>query len=72
MPNLRKPLSLEQRSVLGGQLKREELQVFTVVRMAQKDFDKGDHDMALCRLRIDADKLRDEKDLYALIRYYFD
>lgn len=69
--NLRKPLTVEQCETLERQLKREDLQIFTVVRMAQKDLAKGDLDMVLCRLRMDADKLRDEKELYAIIRYYF-
>lgn len=66
-----KNLSPEQIAFLGKELDREDLQSLTVVRMGKEDFSKGDYDKALCRLRVDADKLRDEKELYALIQYYF-
>lgn len=48
----------EELVILGHELAREDLQVYTVVRMAQQDLAAGAIDSALARLRVDADKLR--------------
>lgn len=45
-------------TLLHAELAREDLQVYTVVRMARLDVERGDVDAAIARLRIDADKLR--------------
>jgi len=70
--NLLKPLDTVKRALLERELKRPDLQIFSAVRMARQDLLRGDYDMALCRIRSDSDKLHDEHELYALIRYYFD
>lgn len=51
-------LTTDELVILGQELAREDLQVYTVVRMAQRDVAAGAIDSALARLRVDADKLR--------------
>lgn len=49
------PADLQQ---LAFELTREDLQIYTVVRMARNDLAAGAVDSAVARLRVDADKLR--------------
>lgn len=51
-------LSIESREILSRELAREDLQVFSVVRMAARDMADGNVASAIARLRVDADKLR--------------
>ena len=48
-----------------------ELQSLTVVRMAEKDLEKGEWKSAIARLKVDADKIRPiNKKLYDLINTF--
>ena len=51
-------LSAEDVRTLRRELENEDLQVYTVVRLAQRDLEAGDVETAIARLRVDADKLR--------------
>lgn len=51
-------LTDEDRALLAGELARADLQVYTVVRMAKRDLERGHADTAIARLKVDADKLR--------------
>lgn len=49
---------LHAAQVLAQELQREDLQCYTVVRMAKMDLERGAFETAIARLRVDADKLR--------------
>lgn len=51
-----KPLTTEQRETLRRELARDDLAVYTVVRMAREAVDFGRFDEAVARLRVDADR----------------
>ena len=51
-------LTPEERAKLTAELAREDLQGYTVVRLAQRELASGQVETALARLRVDADKLR--------------
>lgn len=40
------------------ELERDDLSIFTAVRLARLDVASGDMEMAVARLRVDADKIR--------------
>ena len=44
-------------ALLSEELRRSDLQAYTVVRMAAQDFDAGNVASAISRLRVDADKI---------------
>jgi len=52
-------------------LLQPELQVYTVVVMAQRDLAKDNLRSAMNRLRVDADKFHDQPELYQMILDYF-
>ena len=54
LPNL----SPDQRETLRKELSRDDLSIYTVVRLARQDVEVGNFDAAISRLRVDADKLR--------------
>ena len=63
-------LSVEQRNILRHELDREDLSIFTCVRMARRDLDFGHFDSAMARLASESDKLRTySKPLDELIKY---
>ena len=67
-----KALSVEQREVLRRELAREDLAIYTVVRMAREEVAVGHFDTAVARLRVDADKiLMHSQPLYDLITYQY-
>ncbi len=71
MPEL-KALSVEQREVLRRELAREDLAIYTVVRMAREEVAVEHFDAAVARLRVDADKiLMHSRPLYDLITYQY-
>jgi hypothetical protein len=54
--------------VLSDELYNEELEIYTVVRMAQTDFENQDIKGTLARLKVDADKIRSiSPKLYSVI-----
>lgn len=61
-------LTADQRETLLRELAREDLSIYTAVRMAREDVSAGRLDEAFARLRIDADKIRmHSRSLYELI-----
>jgi len=53
---------------LPDELFSDELEIYTVVRMAQQDLEEGNIKGALARLKVDADKIRPiSPKLYAII-----
>jgi hypothetical protein len=45
-----------------------DIQCFSAVLMARRDLNAGNHEAAVCRLRIDADKIRPlDAELYRLV-----
>lgn len=53
-----KSLSKYQRAILRSELARQDLSVYTVVRMAREDLACGNFDAAVARIAVDMDKIR--------------
>lgn len=62
------PLTPDQLEQLNHEVRREDLQAYTAIRMARRELAAGNVDGALATLRVDADKIRSySPDLYALV-----
>lgn len=61
-------LTTAERDTLRRELMREDLSIYSAIRMARKEVEAGYFDAAVACLRIDADKIRmHSKELYALL-----